>query len=227
MNPLLNGLLHGVAVEGTVPHLAVRLRERVTENLQRPVLGCGGKGKVAGGGQELFRLHQPVDFILCTLVILLGTRHTKRHRHCGRGTASLTGMRLVDDDGKVPPSLLTANLVKDIGKLLHRGDDDLLPFSNESAQIAGALGMANCRAHLRKLPNGIADLLVKDTPVSHHNNRVKNPFSLFFKADQLMGQPCNGVGLATPGGVASQGWPVSAVQISRSKPRSLVSVVIE
>ena len=48
----LDGLLHGVAMERVVPDGAVELGIRVAEDLQRLVLGSGGKGKVAGVAKQ-------------------------------------------------------------------------------------------------------------------------------------------------------------------------------
>ena len=60
----LDGLLHGVAVEGVVLGRAVGLRLRVAEDFQRLVLGGGGKGEVAGVGQQPARRHEAVDLVL-------------------------------------------------------------------------------------------------------------------------------------------------------------------
>ena len=58
--PLLDRLLHGVAVEGVMPDRAVRLRVRGPEDLQRLVLGRGREREVAGVGQQLARFHHAV-----------------------------------------------------------------------------------------------------------------------------------------------------------------------
>ena len=68
---LLDGLLHGVAVEGAMGDLAVGLGTGVAKELQGPVLGGGGEGEVAGVVQELPGLHDRVDPVLGGLVLLL------------------------------------------------------------------------------------------------------------------------------------------------------------
>jgi hypothetical protein len=67
---LLDGLLHGVAVEGPVLN-RVGLGGRVTEDLQRLILGGGGKRKIAGVGQHLARFHETVDGIFHRLLVVL------------------------------------------------------------------------------------------------------------------------------------------------------------
>ena len=62
--PLLDCLLHGVAVEGVVPDRAAGLRVRLAEDLQRLVLRGGGEREVAGVREQLARFHQAVDVIL-------------------------------------------------------------------------------------------------------------------------------------------------------------------
>ena len=51
-------------------------------------------------------------------------------------------MRFVDDDGEPAAALLVADFVEDERELLDRRNDDLLPALNETAQVAGMLGMA-------------------------------------------------------------------------------------
>ena len=159
---LLDRLLHGVAVEGTVLDGAVRLRVGLAEDLQRLVLRRGGEGEVARVGQELLGLHQPVDLVLGGLVLLLCPDGRECHREGSGRASALAGVRLVDDDGEAPPAVLAADLIEDEGELLHRGDDDLLPLGDEPAQVAGVLGVADGRAHLGELLDGVPDLLVED-----------------------------------------------------------------
>ncbi len=42
------------------------------------------------------------------------------------------------------------------------------------AQVAGALGVAHGRAHLRELLDGVLDLLVEDAPVGDDDDRVED-----------------------------------------------------
>ena len=98
---LLDRLLHRVAVEGPVLHLAVGLRLRLAEHLQRLVLRRGGEGEVAGVRQQLPRLHHAVDLVLEGLVVLFGARRAASAiAHRRRGLAALARVRLVDDDGE-------------------------------------------------------------------------------------------------------------------------------
>ena len=83
-------------------------------------------------------------------------------------------MRLVDDDGEVAVPVLAADLVEDERELLDRRDDDLLAALDELAQVAGVLGMADGRADLGELLDGVVDLLVEDAPVGHDDDRVED-----------------------------------------------------
>ena len=75
---------------------------------------------------------------------------------------------------KRPAAMLAADLVEDERELLHRRDDDLLALLDELAQVAGVLGVADGRAHLRELLDRVADLLVEDAPVGDDDDRVED-----------------------------------------------------
>ena len=96
--PLLDGLLHRVAVERTVLHGAVRLRAAIAEELQRLVLRGGGEREVAGVGEQPVGFHDPVDSVLVGLVLRHPARFGQRTSHRRRGLAALAGVGLVDDD---------------------------------------------------------------------------------------------------------------------------------
>ena len=49
-----------------------------------------------------------------------------------------------------------------------------LPLLDEPAQIARVLGVADRRADLRELLDGVADLLVEDAPVGDDDDRVED-----------------------------------------------------
>ena len=68
---LLDGLLHGIAVEWQVSHHAVRLWLLYSENLQCLVLGRGSKSKIAGVGEQLLGLNKTVDPVFYRLVVIL------------------------------------------------------------------------------------------------------------------------------------------------------------
>jgi hypothetical protein len=141
---LLDGLLHGVAVEGRCLTLPSPSGGGFAEHLQRLVLGRGGEGEVAGVGQHLARRHS----------------HERVHRVLGVSSACLrpppsaASAWLIAAE-VLPPWLECASsmtmakvcpprspdLVEDEGELLHRGDDDLLALLDELSQIAGALGV--------------------------------------------------------------------------------------
>lgn len=83
-------------------------------------------------------------------------------------------MSFIDDDGKLLPTLLAADLIQDERKLLNRGDDDLLPLGDEFAEVTGVFGMPDSRTDLGKLLDRVADLFVEDAPVGHHDDRVEH-----------------------------------------------------
>ena len=49
-----------------------------------------------------------------------------------------------------------------------------LPSVDEAPEVAGMLGVADRRADLRELLDGVADLLIEDAPVGDHDHRVEN-----------------------------------------------------
>ena len=49
-----------------------------------------------------------------------------------------------------------------------------LPLVDELAQVARVLGVADGRAHLGELLDGVADLLVEDAPVGDDDDRVED-----------------------------------------------------
>ena len=202
--PFLDRLLHGVTVEGPVLEGTVGLRLRIAEGLQRLVLGRGGKGEVAGVGQQLAALHQVVDLIFEGIFhdLFHGLREYLRH---GRArAASLTGMSLVDDDGETPALLLFVDLVEDEWKLLHGGDDDLLTVLDELLQVSRTIGMPQRRAYLCVLPDRIVDLSVQYSAVRDDDDRVEDELFVHPQPDQLMGKPGDGVALPAAGRMLDQ-----------------------
>ena len=195
----LDGLLHGVTMERMMLDLPVRLRIRITENLQRLVFGSSRECKVTGIAQHFVAFHQRVDFIFRAL-FFVGFRYIrgKRHIHLGRCSASLAGVRFVDNDGKLVLPVFIAHIRQNDRKLLHGCNDDFLPFVNESAQIARALRMADHIAHLSKGFDRIPDLFVQNPAIRNDNDGIENRFSFLFQPNKLMCQPCNGIGLAAP-----------------------------
>ena len=210
--PLLDCLLHGVAVEGVVPDRAAGLRVRLAEDLQRLVLRGGGEREVAGVREQLARLHQAVDVVLGGLLLGLFTGCPQRGRDGRRGAPTLAGVGLVDDDGETLPALLVADLVEDEGELLNRRDDDLLAGLDEPAQVSGALRVPHRRADLGVLLDGVADLPVEDAPVGDHDDRVECRSVVLRESDQLVGQPGDGVALPAARRVLDQVAPARPVR---------------
>ena len=206
--PLLDGLLHRVAVEGPVLGLAAVLI-RLAEDFQRLVLGRGGEGEVAGVGQQLAGLHDPVDLVLGRLVFLLGPAFRQGHAHRGRRLAALAGVGLVDDDRELLAAVLRPDRVEGEGERLHRQDDDLLALGQVLLELLGLRALAfahdaDRRSHLGELLDRLADLLVEDAAVGDDDDRVEDFLVVLLQADELMGQPGDRVRLAAAGRVLDQ-----------------------
>ena len=86
-----------------------------------------------------------------------------------------------------------------------------LPSSMKPAQVAGVLGVADRRADLGELLDGVADLLVEDPPVGDDDDRVEDRRAVAAQADQLVRQPGDRVALAAAGRVLDQVAPARAV----------------
>jgi hypothetical protein len=119
MNFLLDGLLHGVQVEGVelaVSGLAAKL-------LQRRRLGRGSERKVAGVLAHLALVHRRKNLVL-HIHWLFTILARQGFVHLVSGHAGLGRVRLVDDDGELAVRQLP-DAIHDERELLHRGDDDL------------------------------------------------------------------------------------------------------
>src|SRR5690606_8820445 len=134
------------------------------------------------------------------------------HAHLGRGAPPLTRMRLVNDDRETSPAVLVADLVKDKGEFLKRCDDDLLSALDEPTQVARVLGVPHRGAHLGKLFDRIPDLPIEDAAVSDDDNGIEDGSAVPRKTDELVGQPSDGVGLATAGRMLDKIAPAHAVR---------------
>src|SRR5690606_16424793 len=121
-------------------------------------------------------------------------------------------MRLVNDDRETSPAVLVADLVKDKGEFLKRCDDDLLSALDEPTQVARVLGVPHRGAHLGKLFDRIPDLPIKDAAVSDDDNGIEDGSAVPRKTDELVGQPSDGVGLATAGRMLDKIAPAHAVR---------------
>ena len=130
----LDGLLHGVAVEGEVAG-GIALGIGGAEDFECLVLGRGGEGEVAGVGQQLSALHEPVDDVLGGLLLGLGAGLAERHVERGGGASALAGVGFVDDDAEAVVPGRVADVVEDEGELLDGGNDDALAFLEQAAEV--------------------------------------------------------------------------------------------
>ncbi|OPY88472.1 MAG: hypothetical protein A4E72_01338 [Syntrophus sp. PtaU1.Bin208] len=112
-------------------------------------------------------------------------------------------MGLVDDDGKFALAVFVSDLIENVGKSLHRGNNDFLSGTQKltellcfARRIAGY--GADDRRDLGKLLDGVADLFVEDAPVGDHNDGIEQGFAPPFQTNELVGQPGDGVALAAP-----------------------------
>src|SRR5712691_1437576 len=113
-------------------------------------------------------------------------------------------MRLVDDDGEALAAMLVADLVEDEREFLDGGDDDLLAALQKLAEVARLVSVADSRADLGELFDGVADLLVENAPVGDDNNRVENRGIVRTQCNKLMGEPSDRVRLAAAGRMLDQ-----------------------
>ena len=90
------------------------------------------------------------------------------------------------------------------GELLNRRDDDLLALLDERPQAARTLRVPHGGGDLRVLPDRVVDLLIKDDPVGDDDDRVEDGCVVLREADQLVGQPGDGVALAAARRVLDQ-----------------------
>ena len=82
-------------------------------------------------------------------------------------------MSLVYNDGELPPPVLVANGSQDERKFLDSGNHYLLSLTQQGPEVTGSLGVAHDRTDLRKLPDGIPDLLVQNLPVGDDDDRIE------------------------------------------------------
>ena len=59
--------------------------------------------------------------------------------------------------------------------------------------------MADGRAYLSELLDGVLDLLIENPAVGNDNDGIEYRGVIFLKADQLVCKPGNRIGLAAPG----------------------------
>ena len=156
---------------------------RLAEDLQRLVLGRGREGEIARVREKLPRRHDAVDPVLGGLVLFRGPRRGERQADGGRGLAALARMRLVDEDGEASAPRLVPDRIEDEWELLDRRDDDLLPALEQRAEVTRSVGMADGGPDLGELPDRVANLLVEEAPVGHHDDGVEHRRGVFSEPD--------------------------------------------
>ena len=109
------------------------------------------------------------------------------------------------------------DIVEDERELLNRRDDDLLAVGDEAAKVAGMLGVADGRADLRELLDGVADLLIEDAPVGDHDHRVEHLAGVIGEPHQLVRQPRDRVRLARSRRMLDQDAPPCALRLASAR----------
>ena len=92
--------------------------------------------------------------------------------------------------------MLAADLFEYKREFLNGRDNDLLAGFQKLSKVAGMFRMADCRRDLGKLFDCIPYLLVEEAPVSDYDDRIENRRIVSLQADELMGEPGNGVTFA-------------------------------
>ena len=220
---LLDGLLHGVPVEGGRDLLAllVVLAGGAAEHLQGLVLRGGGEGEEAdvlraSGGGDLggedglgVRLSPVVE-----VGLLVRGEHALE---LGCGGAGLGGVRLVRDHrvGAAGERRVTFEELKHGGEGLQRHHDDPVALQQRllhQGGLAGGLSPEVLAVHGHHgaggpldLPDGLLKLVVQHGAVGDHDDRVEHPLLVRpVGGEQAVGGPGDGVGLAGARGVLDQ-----------------------
>ena len=113
-------------------------------------------------------------------------------------------MCLVDDDGETVVFVFLSDFRDNIRKLLHSSNDDAFAILYCLSQIPGMLRPYYSILDLHKLLDSISYLLVQNASVGDHKHGINHRVAIFFKSDQLMGEPRNGVGLTAACAVLNQ-----------------------
>ena len=69
--------------------------------------------------------HHGVDLIL-VIHFILGSKPRQRKVHLGGGSAALSAVRLVDENGEMIPLVISAQIGQDKGKLLNSSNNNAL-----------------------------------------------------------------------------------------------------
>ena len=198
----LNGLFHGIDMEGPVFDLAVFFIRR-TKHLFRLVFRRSRKGEVTGCFYQFPSLYHGVDLVFI-IQFTVRSQSGKGQIHIGCIPPTLSRMGFVDDDGKGMVYMFLSDFLRNIRELLYCGHNDPLAVLDGLFQVARVLGPYDGILYLHELFNRIPDLLVQNPPVRHDNDRINHRPSIPFQSDQLMGQPGNGIGFARPGTVLDE-----------------------
>ena len=125
----------------------------------------------------------------------LGQRRITEQRTDGGGhTALLRAMRFVYQEGhaQILEPFVIRDLVENVAKLLLGGNDNLLAVAEETAKVAGMLGIAHHVLEMREFFHVLTDVLVERLPVGKQENHVHHLFrcARFVEAVQV-GQPAS------------------------------------
>ena len=199
----LNRLLHAVDVEREMSDLLPGGFRRA-EYLQRLALWGRREGEVAGVGQELLGLHQPVDLVLGGLVLPLAP-------------ASPSAM---DTEADVrPPWLEWASSMMMPNRrprcslpMASRMNGNFctvvmtifFPSRRKDRRSPELWAWPTMERDLRELLDRVPDLLVEDLPVRDDDYRIEEGRAVLLEPDELVGKPRDGVRLAASGRVLDQ-----------------------
>ena len=75
----------------------------------------------------------------------------------------------------------------------------LFPSVMSLLEVGAGFGVSHGGANLGELLHGLADLVVQQHPVGDDDGGVKDGLPALLEADELAGQPRDGVGLAAAG----------------------------
>ena len=208
----LNGLPHGIHMEGMIFTILIPL----TEHLQRFVLrGCGKReeGQVfmdtLGGQfiQQLVLIVFPLGFLLVLLFGVLFQNFLgigQRPLQLAGGVAGLGRMGLVHNDSK--PLIAGAHFFVDDRELLESGNDDPRPGLDGLPELLGVLvDFLHHARHMVELIDGVLQLAVQHPAVGDDDDGLEDFLVVvIMQAGEPVGQPGNGVGLAGTGAVLNE-----------------------
>ena len=205
---LLDRLFHAVKMKWLVSTLWLLY----AEHFQRTVLGGRREGKIRSVAPLLACPYGCENLVL---VVLLVRFRTSPHGlvHVALRVASLAAVGFVDDHGK---TLIreVRDAIDNEGKLLNRGDDDLLTVLQRRSEIRRAHRRSDDVLHLGEILDVLAQLLVQQAAVGHDDHAIEQRRIQRLRAgqigllgiafNQLVGGPGNRIGFSRSGGVLNQ-----------------------